>query len=416
MARVQNAAPSPWKAKHPPPPPPRLPAPYLRRTPPPELPAKPKRRKNYQELPKVSLYGLDKLKDDKNKKGARRWAERAFREARFIQIKDYLLLAVATNKPYARNEKYPLLRISLENVDKVVVVCNKDGIMRDVSGLLFGECRRGIIFRNLLEFAKAVDLSAVPHARSMNTYRAMEGCVEECFHLVEFWHPIGHPVRGSVSLLFQTDLPSQGHHASDVIKTSYTMEAATQLSINIQPLSHVMNTMFKVIDPAWTEATRELKETALKRLPCDIFSKSVRTPGKGREIIYNRESEDHTDSADPFFSWAELKAIAYNERCAVFCQGRALVHSVDEWFDVQRIAIPHFTHESAWSFFHKTPPKPIPAKRKYVWVNDGYKVMKGSWNDGFWEDDGWDGMGMAGTEGKEQMQLPRRGGRRPGTR
>lgn len=86
---------------------------------------------------------------------------------------------------------------------------------------------------------------------------------------------------------------------------------------------------------------------------------------EGREIIFNREIAEHTDSADPQLGWAVLFAlgnfqggdllvdslglrIRLQPGDLIFLRGRVLKHRIDKFTGGQRISIPHFTHTSLW--------------------------------------------------------------------
>lgn len=88
----------------------------------------------------------------------------------------------------------------------------------------------------------------------------------------------------------------------------------------------------------------------------------------GREILFNKVSELHTDSQDPPYGWAVLTAFGTNTPVTVSIpalnlrmsfkpgdmialRGRVLQHETSAWDSGQRIVIPHFTHSRSWRAF-----------------------------------------------------------------
>jgi hypothetical protein len=141
-----------------------------------------------------------------------------------------------------------------------------------------------------------------------------------------------------------------------------TCELFTELSI----LSHQVNEILHFIDPDFYAKLLEL----CRRANSDPYIRALNSIDilllEGREFLYNRLSELHTDGLDPQLGWAILIALGdfkgghvhlpqlglrvrLQPGDVVLIRGRVVKHEIEEWTDGQRISVPHFTHTSLWS-------------------------------------------------------------------
>ncbi|KAJ7023190.1 hypothetical protein C8F04DRAFT_970408 [Mycena alexandri] len=97
---------------------------------------------------------------------------------------------------------------------------------------------------------------------------------------------------------------------------------------------------------------------------------------EGCEFMLNRQTPEHDNRQDPFWSWAVLAALgefqagnihfpALNLQSRflpgdlILFRGCALKHRIMPFTGKQHISVAHFTHQSLWDAFDLTPPQTI---------------------------------------------------------
>jgi hypothetical protein len=134
---------------------------------------------------------------------------------------------------------------------------------------------------------------------------------------------------------------------------------------DLEILSHRVNAILEFIDPSHYKEVVKLNTELKKRVAGYEVLCQDPLLYEGREVIFNRESAEHTDSQDPPLGWAILCAFGdstggwvhfrhlglsarYNPGDILAIRGRLIPHSLGKILSGDRISIPHFTHSAAW--------------------------------------------------------------------
>jgi hypothetical protein len=155
----------------------------------------------------------------------------------------------------------------------------------------------------------------------------------------------------------------------DIIATGLRVKKSCAVMRDLQPLSHQVNEVIRLLDPLFYRKLLELNRRIVDQ---EAFVEAFKTVDillmEGREFLFNKHSAIHIDKNDPQMGWASLVALGtfrggrmkmhqlgltvrFEPGDMVMLRGRVLKHSVEEWDGGQRISIPHFTHSSVWEAF-----------------------------------------------------------------
>lgn len=156
--------------------------------------------------------------------------------------------------------------------------------------------------------------------------------------------------------------------SKDSMKNGTVLARTCELYGEMASLSHRVNEAVRLIDPEFYQDITTLRKRSEKK---HAILKGLNSIDpllfEGRELLFNRRSEAHTDHQDPILGYAGLFAagnfthggmlvfpelgplrLRLQPGDFVLARGRVLEHLVEEWKGGQRIGIPHFTHTALW--------------------------------------------------------------------
>lgn len=160
--------------------------------------------------------------------------------------------------------------------------------------------------------------------------------------------------------------------AKEMVQTAEAHSNATDLLLNLGIVSHHANSFLLHADRTHYQDAVNLRNIACNQLASQAALGTIDPLiYEGRELLFNRVSEEHTDSQDPPFGWAILVALGHNSPVTltltqlnvqmrfrpgdgIAIRGRVLKHKTSAWETGQRIVIPHFTHSATWQTFNQT--------------------------------------------------------------
>lgn len=160
--------------------------------------------------------------------------------------------------------------------------------------------------------------------------------------------------------------------AKEMVQTAEAHHNATDLLLNLGIVSHHANSFLLHADRTHYQDAVNLRNIACNQLASQAALATIDPlTYEGRELLFNRVSEEHTDSQDPPFGWAILVAMGHNSPVTltltqlnvqmrfrpgdgIAIRGRVLKHKTSAWETGQRIVIPHFTHSATWQTFNQT--------------------------------------------------------------
>lgn len=143
------------------------------------------------------------------------------------------------------------------------------------------------------------------------------------------------------------------------------MNETINLTKKLAILSERVNLVLKHGDPGHYEEACRLREKASNMFSTyHNLSTEDRLVYEGREVLWNRGSNLHTDSFDPPKAFAVITAfgnftgghlympnlglrVRLRPGDAIAIRGRVIPHASEDW-EGQRISIPHFTHSQLW--------------------------------------------------------------------
>jgi hypothetical protein len=156
-----------------------------------------------------------------------------------------------------------------------------------------------------------------------------------------------------------------------MVKGSNRNKASFQALSDLNLLSHQVNEALRFLDPHFHNLLCELRKETLKESFTRGYGAVDCSLQNGREILFNKESEEHVDQNDPQYGWAVLVALGsftggdFSARelgittrflpgDMVLVRGRVIKHAIGP-FTGQRISVPYFTHSSVWEAFDMLP-------------------------------------------------------------
>lgn len=151
-----------------------------------------------------------------------------------------------------------------------------------------------------------------------------------------------------------------------------SLEYSLQLLLELRVVGERLDHLFSVLDPPQHRHFVNVR-AALANISATykIFSAMDPTFFHGRSLIYNRETEAHTDRRDKKLAWTPVLTVGtydqgilevlnleieYLPGTLVLLRGGVLKHSV-RYSGGQRVAIAHFMHQSV---VHQVDPSPLP--------------------------------------------------------
>lgn len=159
--------------------------------------------------------------------------------------------------------------------------------------------------------------------------------------------------------------------SADMVRTSGALNKVTALLSSLNVVSHEVNAFLEHADHEhYLDAVRNRDKMA-ELIPSSRCLQAVDPlVYEAREILFNRVSVEHKDTADPPHGWAVLTAFGTSEGVIfsvpelnlritfepgdmICIRGRILTHGTSKWPRGQRIVIPHFTHTSQWRALDK---------------------------------------------------------------
>lgn len=156
--------------------------------------------------------------------------------------------------------------------------------------------------------------------------------------------------------------------SKDLVQTAQAHHSSTELLLQLGIISHHVNEFLFHADNSHYHQASALRRYVSSSIASQAALSAIDPlVYEGREILFNKVANLHTDSQDPPYSWAVLTAfgnttsvmfqvpqlnmrIAFNPGDLLAIRGRVLKHSTSRWKCGQRIVIPHFTHSSSWRY------------------------------------------------------------------
>lgn len=234
---------------------------------------------------------------------------------------------------------------------------------------------QAILYGIMLTFGKMLEVEPrkAPADRlsrdTLSSYkrRKIKNEISGVVQLVKYWKAIGHTnvvrCRQQPPQLTVTDAlqETQGGPSRDIIRNVWNLNAATELLDKLSIIGQRIDDMYKQIDPKQHEFLVNVKEKLENKYATfKMLSALDPTIFHGRSLIYNRETQEHTDSRDPKsvltpiltfggYYWGTLHIpqlgldVDYGPRTLVMLRGGELAHGVS-YGGGQRISIAHFLH------------------------------------------------------------------------
>jgi len=153
----------------------------------------------------------------------------------------------------------------------------------------------------------------------------------------------------------------------DLLRTCQQFKQSCEAMKGLKYLSHQVNEALRCLDPHFYNLLSQLKHKISKFGFSEALAAIDYLLLNGREILFNKESEEHVDQNDPQYGWAVLVALGEFEGGdfmasqlgikarflpgdMILVRGRVVKHKIGPFMG-QRISLPHFTHSNIWKAF-----------------------------------------------------------------
>ena len=153
----------------------------------------------------------------------------------------------------------------------------------------------------------------------------------------------------------------------DILHSGKTFRAAVDAIAGLDMVSAYVMTTLQAIDPVQHTSLKKLWQMTCEKEKVQLMFDSINggLAYEGREVVFNRESEDHCDQHDPHWSWSnlfyfgtfKLGRLRYRQLNItamlrpgdlIFHRGRDLWHNAPAWGGGSRNFLVHFTHQHMW--------------------------------------------------------------------